>query len=182
MAQLTTIELEKQDMHFSAAHFTIFSSTRRERLHGHNFYVAAEITGFVGDDGLCFDYVGVKKILRELCRQYDEYTLVAGDSPYQVIAEQDNFYRIGFNGEDILLRKDETLILPIRNTTIEELAQLLMEQLIANPAFQQSGDIVELVVKVSSGPGQWGKSHWTKPGYSVQTDRGAHQGTHQDTI
>ena len=32
-ACLTTIELEKEAFHFSAAHFTLFSATERENLH-----------------------------------------------------------------------------------------------------------------------------------------------------
>ena len=41
MTQLTTIELSKEYLKFSAGHFTVFSATERERLHGHNFSVSA---------------------------------------------------------------------------------------------------------------------------------------------
>ena len=47
MSRLTTIEIAKQYLHFSAAHFTIFNATERERLHGHNFRIAVAITGEV---------------------------------------------------------------------------------------------------------------------------------------
>ena len=36
----TTIGLQKKNMKFSVGHFTIFSATKRERLHRHNFNVA----------------------------------------------------------------------------------------------------------------------------------------------
>ncbi len=39
----TVIEITKEALHFAAAHFTLFSATERENLHGHNFYVALEI-------------------------------------------------------------------------------------------------------------------------------------------
>jgi len=77
MPTLASIEIEKSYLHFSAAHFTIFSATNRERLHGHNWRLAVEITGEVGDEGLCFDYAIYKKILKDLCAKYDEYTLIA---------------------------------------------------------------------------------------------------------
>ena len=35
--KLGRIEIAKQALNFSAAHFTIFSQTEREDLHGHNF-------------------------------------------------------------------------------------------------------------------------------------------------
>jgi len=82
MIKLSTIEIEKQYLHFSAAHFTIFSAQERERLHGHNFRLAVEITGEIDDNGLCFDYAIYKKILKDLCHKYDEYTLIAEYSPY----------------------------------------------------------------------------------------------------
>ena len=41
---LTTINICKEALKFSGAHFTIFSATDRERLHGHNFRVRAEVT------------------------------------------------------------------------------------------------------------------------------------------
>ena len=38
-----TISLSKEDMKFSAGHFTIFDGAARETLHGHNFTVSAEV-------------------------------------------------------------------------------------------------------------------------------------------
>ena len=73
MERLTTIEIAKEYLHFSAAHFTIFSATNRERLHGHNFFVAANITAVVLDNGMCFNYCQLKDDLRELCSALDEY-------------------------------------------------------------------------------------------------------------
>ena len=52
--QITTIELFKEDMKFSAAHYTIFSATERETLHGHNFNVHAAITAQIHDLGMLF--------------------------------------------------------------------------------------------------------------------------------
>ncbi len=52
MEQLTTIEVSKEYLKFSAAHFTIFSATERERLNGHNFRVSAKITEPVGPNGM----------------------------------------------------------------------------------------------------------------------------------
>jgi hypothetical protein len=49
----TVIEIQKEYLHFSAAHFTIFSATVRENLHGHNFHVGAQLSrrsGTLGPD------------------------------------------------------------------------------------------------------------------------------------
>ena len=44
------------DLHFSAAHFTIFSATERERLHGHNYSVSARFVAPQGDNGFSADH------------------------------------------------------------------------------------------------------------------------------
>src|SRR3954453_2881336 len=62
----TTIEITKDYLHFSAAHFTIFSATERENLHGHNFDVSCSLDTSVGPNGLAFDYNVVKDRLMAL--------------------------------------------------------------------------------------------------------------------
>ncbi len=159
MDDLTTIEICKEDIKFSAAHFTIFSATERERLHGHNFAVRLELTTPVGADGICFSYKEIKDRLRELCATLDEYTLIPKLSPHLAIDEEGPFYVIHFNGERIPLLKSDTLLLPIRNSTVEEYARYLLERLLAS-TLVTGHDIRQLVVKVSSGPGQWGVRRW----------------------
>ena len=97
MAKQATITIAKQVQHFSSAHFTIFSATSRERLHGHNFRLAVSITGDVDENGLCFDYAVYKKIIKDLCLKYDEYTLIAENSPYLNITSDDKFYYVEHN-------------------------------------------------------------------------------------
>jgi hypothetical protein len=87
MEQLTTLYINKESHKFSAAHFTIFSATERERLHGHNYSVSARIVAPMGDNGFSADYNVYKTRLARLCDELDEYMLLAGDSPYQTIEE-----------------------------------------------------------------------------------------------
>ncbi len=160
VTNLTTIEISKEDIKFSAAHFTIFNATERERLHGHNYAVYLAVTAPVGDDGICFSYRDVKTRLRELCESLDEYTLLPQYSPHLNIEEDAEFYLAWFNGEKIPLRKSDTLLLPIRNSTVEEFARYLRDRFIGDESFVRERNICEVVVKVSSGPGQCGSSEW----------------------
>ncbi|WP_338109387.1 6-pyruvoyl trahydropterin synthase family protein [Pseudomaricurvus alkylphenolicus] len=160
--RLTTIDISKEYLHFSAAHFTVFSATERERLHGHNFFVSASATARVGDDGMCFDYSLLKKKLAVLCQDLDEYMLLARDCPYHSIEDTGSCYEVHFNGEVIPFPKADTLLLPVTNITIEELSHYLLQQLQSDPLFGDNPMITELVMRVSSGPGQWGSSHWVR--------------------
>lgn len=159
-SDLTTIEISKEDIKFSAAHFTIFNATERERLHGHNYSVYLAVTAPVGDDGICFSYRDVKTRLRELCESLDEFTLLPHYSPHLRIEEDDEFYVAWFNGEKIPLRKSDTLLLPIRNSTVEEFARYMRDRFIADECFVRERNISAVVVKISSGPGQSGSAEW----------------------
>ncbi len=162
MQQFSSIEIAKSYLHFSAAHFTIFSATERERLHGHNWRVAAEITGEMGDDGLCFDYAIYKKILKDLCAQYDEYTLIAETSPHLDITEDADFYFIKHNGRTQPLLKTDTILLPVSNITIESLSSYFLELLVSDQKTLDECCIHAFEVRVSSGPNQWGISRWRR--------------------
>jgi len=164
MTKLSTIEIEKQYLHFSAAHFTIFSAQDRERLHGHNFRLAVEITGEIDDNGLCFDYAIYKKILKDLCYQYDEYTLIAEDSPYLEISSDEEYFHIKHNGRIQPLLKTDTILLPVKNVTIEELSHYFLSQLTKDKERLSKLNIHAFEVRVSSGPDQWGIARWARQG------------------
>lgn len=160
--RLTTIDLHMQALKFSAAHFTIFNATERERLHGHNYAVTCRITAPVGVDGLTCDYAVFKQKLYALINGLDEYTIIAKFSPYQKIEEQDVFYKVSFHDHYMLLRKAETLLLPIRNTTVEELSFYILDELTKDKAFLEKYDVRKLETTVASGPGQHGSAVWEK--------------------
>lgn len=157
----TTIELRKEDMKFSAAHFTIFSATERERLHGHDYRVGASITALVDDNGLSFPYQIFKQYLRTLCDELDEYTLIAARSPHLKIEDHGAFHDVHFAGQVIPLLKSDTLLLPIRNVTVEELSRYLLGKLVAMNALATGARIRSLTLSVYSGPGQSGSATWS---------------------
>ena len=149
------IEVVRESLHFSAAHFTIFSATHRENLHGHNFHLNGIFESEIKDDGLCFDYGDVKKMLQDLCDGLDERFLVPANSPYLDIETTEEIVRLTFDGETMTLPKHDVLVLPLRNITVEELATWIADRLIADVKFQDLG-ISKLQIKVASGSGQWG--------------------------
>ena len=73
MESLTTLYIDKESHKFSAAHYTIFSASERERLHGHNYSVSARIVAPMGDNGFSADYNVYKNRLAGLCDALDEY-------------------------------------------------------------------------------------------------------------
>ena len=157
MSRLTTLYIDKEAHKFSAAHYTIFSASDRERLHGHNYSVSARIVAEMGENGFSADYNVYKRKLAALCEPLDEYMLVAADSPYQTIQPTGDEVWVVFDGRTLKFPADETKLLPIANVTVEALAHYLLEKLI-----QDSPDhaLVEVELGVSSGAGQTGSAIW----------------------
>lgn len=157
MTRLTTLHIDKESHKFSAAHFTIFSATERERLHGHNYSVSARIVAPMGDNGFSADYNVYKDRIKSLCDELDEYMLLAGVSPHQQIEDGGDSYRVTFNGEQMLFLKSDTLVLPVRNATVEEFSYYLLNKLLE---LSRGEGLVELELGVASGPGQRASAIW----------------------
>jgi len=155
-----SIELAKEDMHFSAAHFTVFSESERENLHGHNFFVEATADGPIDDNGLCFDYNDLKTRLRSLCDSLDETLLLPADSPHLGIADDGSEVAVDFAGDTLRFPHRDVTLLPVRNVTVEELAHWFIGQLAADEGIAAL-PIDALTVRVSSGPGQWAEACWS---------------------
>lgn len=160
MERLTTLYIDKESHKFSVAHFTIFSATERERLHGHNYSVSAKIVAPMGDNGFAADYNVYKRRLKSLCDALDEYLVLAGDSPYQRIEDAEDYYRVHFAREEMLFLKADTRVLPLRNATVEEFSRYLLQQLLLA---SEGDDLREVELCVASGPGQKGCACWHKP-------------------
>ena len=157
MEQLTTLYIDKESHKFSAAHYTIFSATDRERLHGHNYSVSARIVAPMGDNGFSADYNVYKSRLAALCNSLDEYMLLAGESPYQRIEESGDSFLVRYDEDEMSFLQSDTLVLPIRNVTVEELSRLLLQRLVADSG---DDDLREIELCVASGPGQKGCTTW----------------------
>ena len=149
------IEITKESLHFSAAHFTIFGPNKRENLHGHNFRVNAVIEGEISDNGLTFDYSIIKDILQKQCDVLDEKTLLPQHSPHLEVVEKEDYVRAKFNKETIPFLSRDVLVLPVRNITVEELSNWFLDQLLSNDEIKEL-PIQQITVKVASGSGQWG--------------------------
>lgn len=153
--KIVTLELFHQEMKFSAAHFTIFSSTERETLHGHNFQLRVEVTAEVDSNGLIFDYTKLRKHLIQLCRSLNEFCLIAEKSPYLKIRNQTASYEIIFNQQSMLLLKEDVKLLPLANISTEELATWFLEEIEKNEIIRETHSLKSLTTKISTCPGQY---------------------------
>ncbi|MCD8482707.1 MAG: 6-carboxytetrahydropterin synthase [Verrucomicrobia bacterium] len=148
------IELEKENFKFSSGHFTIFSATERENMHGHNFNVGVRMTCTILGNGMTFDYGLAKRAVEQLCREWNEYFLLPGFSPFLKIEEQSGHINAHYNGEVIPFLARDVKVLPVSNVTVEELARLFLQRLKETFCERPEYAIHGISVRVYSGPGQ----------------------------
>lgn len=158
MERLATLYIDKESHKFSAAHYTIFSATERERLHGHNYSVSAMIAAPMGNNGFAADYNVYKRRIKELCDDLDEWMILPEHSPYQSVTEKDGLVEVNFNGESMQFLASDTKILPIANATVEEFSHYLLGRLLE---LSSSDVLAEVQVCVASGPGQKACARWS---------------------
>lgn len=158
----TVIELKKEDMKFSAGHFTVFSADDRERLHGHDFSVYVALTATVLEDGLAFDYRIYKELVRTLCGEWNEVFLLPGASPHVALEQLDGQVVAVHGGERIPFLERDVLILPVANVTVEELSRLLLERILEGVPEAHGQRLDGLLVKVFSSPGQSASAEWRR--------------------
>lgn len=159
---LTTVELQRESMKFSAGHTTIFSATEREPLHGHHYGVYLALTTWVEENGMTFDYRYYKKRINELCRQINQTFLMPQFSPFLEYAEDETYYYFTFNHKKMPFLKEDITLMPLTNITVEELSRWFINELILDKDELAKHRIEKLVVKVSSAPGQSASHEWQK--------------------
>lgn len=154
MNDSVTIRLAKENMKFSAGHFTIFSASERERLHGHNFRVELDIEARMLGNGMCFDYGIYKARVVALCRELNEWTILPTRSPHLRVEEDGEHVYAHFNGERIPFLRGDVLLLPIENATLEEFSAYFLDRLMDDVDTLRALRIEAMDVRVFSGPGQ----------------------------
>lgn len=165
---LTRIEISKEYLHFNSGHFTIFSQTDREDLHGHTFYVKALIDSPVDNTGLAFDYNLVKVRLKALCDQIDEKILLPEHSPFLDLSKADGYLIATFANERMPFLPRDVITLPVSNITVEELAPWFLEALLEEKTIADL-NLPRVEVSVSSGPGQWASAVQTSEAASIRS-------------
>ena len=152
MTKQSTLYFNQGKLKFSIAHFTIFSETERESLHGHNYSLEVAVTTEIGEPGITFDYRLFEEKLIMLCRQLNWFCLIPKNSPYLIIDEDNPHYKITFNQQSMWLLKSDVVLLPLENITIESLSEWFVEQIKNDHLFVAQYKVKKLIVKVFNGP------------------------------
>ena len=125
------VSVTKDYLVFASAHFITFAGHRCEGLHGHNYRARVTIEGALNEEAwFVFDFVELKRIMKRLCDEIDHLVLLPTTSDRIGVVEEGETVSVSVDGKPryVFPRRDCAL-LPIPNTTVEMLAQMLTERL-----------------------------------------------------
>jgi 6-pyruvoyltetrahydropterin/6-carboxytetrahydropterin synthase len=149
-----TVRVSKDYLGFCSAHFIVFQEDQCERLHGHNYRVAAELEDDLNADSLVFDFITLKKVLKGITDELDHRMLVPLRSRSLEVECTDAAVRISRRDKEWILPRGDCVLLEIENTTAELLATWIAERLVAELERGWSTAPKRLLVEVEESPGQ----------------------------
>ena len=150
------VSVTKDYLVFSSAHFITFAGHRCEGLHGHNYRVRVTLDGEI-DEGswFVFDFVALKKVMRRLCDEIDHKVLLPLQNPKVQVADDGESVRVAYEGKPrYVFPRNDCALLPITNTTVEMLAQLLTERLRAELETAGARGVTAIEMEVEENFGQ----------------------------
>ena len=134
MSEHYHVRITKDFLVFSAAHFITFNGDVCERLHGHNYRVAAEVYGPLDENHYVVDFIALRDTLKTIVDELDHHMLLPTQHPLIRVTANDREVEATFRQRRWVFPRNDCILLPVPNTTAEQLARHIGQRLIA--AFQ----------------------------------------------
>ena len=150
--------MTKDHLVFSAGHFiTIDLSTGQicERLHGHNWRVAVEVSGPLDSNFYVFDFIALRDHLQKIVDRLDHRMLLPARHPDISVDAGLKEIEVRYRERRWVFPADECVLLPLEQTTAELIARWVGQTLDSD--LMQAGwpRIPELRIEVEENFGQW---------------------------
>ena len=139
---------------FAAAHFVTYDRDQSEPIHGHNYRAAVTIEGDLDENHYVFNFVPLKRHLREVCDQLDHHLLLPTGNPVITVDTNETSYLIHQADKYYVIPKEDVVQLPIPNTTAELLATWIGEQLVSWLRATGVGGLTAMEVEIEEVFGQ----------------------------
>ena len=150
------VSVSKDYLVFASAHFITFAGHRCEGLHGHNYRARVTIEGALDEESwFVFDFVVLKRIMRKLCDEIDHKVLLPLENPKVQVVEDGDVVNVAYDGKPrYLFPRKDCALLPIPNTTVEMLAEMLTSQLRAELDATGAHGLTAIEMEVEENVGQ----------------------------
>jgi 6-pyruvoyltetrahydropterin/6-carboxytetrahydropterin synthase len=125
MSETYHVRVEKDYLVFSAAHFITFDGNTCERLHGHNYRVAAEVEGPLDENKYVIDFLALRDAVRSIVVELDHHMLLPTGHPTIQVQANDWKVEVNFQDRRWEFPRGDCKLLPVENTTTELLARYI---------------------------------------------------------
>ncbi|MCA9131919.1 MAG: 6-pyruvoyl tetrahydropterin synthase family protein [Planctomycetales bacterium] len=150
------VQLQKEQLVFSAAHFITFAGDICECLHGHNYGVKAEVSGPLDENQYVVDFIAFRDALAEIVRRLDHHVLLPTTHPRIEVQADEWEVVTTFREKRWVFPREDCILLPIANTTAERLAWWIAGELRTSMKPKVGGRLETLEIAVDENHGQWG--------------------------
>ncbi len=147
------IRIAKDDLAFSAAHFITFGQGECERLHGHDYRVAVEVHGPLGENHYVLDFLVLRDVLRDLLSELDHRVLLPSEHPTMRVETHGEEVTVTLATRRWIFPAEDCQLLPLANTTCELLARYLGERLREELATRHGLRPTSVQVEIAEGSG-----------------------------
>ena len=151
-----SVTVAKDYLVFASAHFITFAGHRCEGLHGHNYRTRVTLEGTLVDETwFVFDFVELKHLMRELCDEIDHKVLLPLENPKIQVVEEGDAVTVAYEGKPrYRFPRSDCALLPVPNTTVEMLAELLAARLRAKLEAMGARGLTAIEMEVEENFGQ----------------------------
>ena len=149
------VRVTKDHLVFSAAHFITFNGNICERLHGHNWRVAAEVKGPLDENGYVFDFIALRDRLQEIVDSLDHRVLLPTEHAAIRVSQDETEVTARYEDRRWVFPKEDCILLPIANTTAELIARWIAGQLQCTLPSADRSRLETLCSEVEENVGQW---------------------------
>ncbi|TWT81943.1 6-carboxy-5,6,7,8-tetrahydropterin synthase [Planctomycetes bacterium CA13] len=150
------VEVAKEQFVFSAAHFITFAGDICERLHGHNYGVRAAVEGPLDENRYVVDFIALRDAVLKQTQALDHHVILPERHAEIIVSSDEKETTATFRDRRWVFPNEDCVILPVINTTAEEIARVIAERVIEQTKEQFGSAITLLEIGVDENHGQWG--------------------------
>lgn len=154
MTEHYRVRITKDHLVFSAGHFITFNGDICERLHGHNYRVAAEVAGPLDANHYVVDFVALRQHLQQLVDELDHHMLLPTTHPLIRVVADEREVEARFQDRRWVFPRGDCILLPVPNTTSELLARYIAGKIAAALPGLGGANLTEVRVEVDECFGQ----------------------------
>ena len=146
------VRVTKDHLVFSAAHFITFNGNICERLHGHNWRTAVELTGPLDENRYVFDFIALRDAMQKIVNDLDHHVLLPTKHAQIRVHSDEREVTATFESRRWVFPREDCVLLPVVNTTAEEIAAWIGVRL---QDVVRGHNIETIQVEVEENFGQW---------------------------